>query len=141
MGGATKTRVMELFGAKLRNVRWSWDGVRADGSIVFIGWKDQAVRDDDGKPVSCRLAKSLVPSDTPGSVERVGHLRAVLAGGRDAFLALATAKDPTARPRAIDAILPVLYRIRLEPRGDEVHGIVTGIEPLAPATASIAPED
>ena len=130
MAGLKKKRAMTLFGAKLANVRWSWDGVREDGSIVFIGWKDHAVLGDRGTVVSCRLAKSLTPKDSAGSAERVRHLQDLLAAGVGGFLALAIAEDPPATPREIDTVLPVLYRIRLELRGEEVHGVVTGVEPL-----------
>jgi hypothetical protein len=39
-----KKAEMDRLGAKLTNVYWGWDGVRSDGSIVFIGWEDNVVR-------------------------------------------------------------------------------------------------
>ena len=131
MAGLGKKRAMELFGARLKNTNSSWDGTRSDGAVVFLGWKDEAVRDDKGGVVSCRLARSLDPRDSPAANERVQHLEAVIAAGGDAFLALAIAKDPTVTPREVDAVLPVLYRIRVEQRDPEVHGVVTGVEPLS----------
>lgn len=133
MAGLGKKRAMELFGATLKNGRWSWDGTRTNGAVVFIGWKDRAVHDGPTL-VSCRL--EIGADDSPGASERAKHIEAVLAAGGDAFLALAIVKDPTATPREIDAILPTLYRIKLEERDGEVHAVVTGVEPLGSPPAA-----
>jgi len=122
-----KRDVMARFGARLKNVRWSWDGVTDDGSVVFIGWADEVVRSADGTPIEYRLVKDVdAPQALPGAAERVGHVRELLNAEAAGYLVLATAKDPSAVPREIESIDERLYTVALEPRGAAVVGLVVG---------------
>ncbi len=128
-----KKTEMERLGATLRNVRWSWDGVRADGSIVFIGWDDEVIRTSKGDIESCQIFEAGHPANNnPGGRERSLHITELLKSGSVGYLVIATAKDIHASPRQIIGFDGNLYSVRLERRGSDVYAIPVGLN-SAPA--------
>ncbi|MCE9572545.1 MAG: HNH endonuclease [Deltaproteobacteria bacterium] len=122
-----KVAMMARVGARLTNDRWGWDGVRSDGTIVFIGWDDHVVRRADGALGSCEIFDSTSPrNDTPGGHERSRHIEALLKGAAIGHLVLATPKDPAAPTREIAGIDPRLYSVRLERHGTQVLAVFIG---------------
>lgn len=119
-----KRSMMERFGGTLRNVRWSWDAVTSDGSIIFIGWEDDALRDASGALLECRIAKADHHSNSPGAAERLEHIEALLASDAAGYLALAAAKDVDAVPRQIASIDDRLYTVRVDRRFEGVFAVI-----------------
>jgi hypothetical protein len=130
-----KTAMMERVGAKLTNVRWGWDGVRADGSIVFIGWTDHVVRSAAGVFEACQIFKyNAAYNAGPGGRERAKHIADLIEHKAVGYLVLATPKNPSVNPREIAGVDPSLHSVRLEQRGDEVFAVPVGVN-SAPETA------
>lgn len=50
-----KAAMIKRIGAKLTNLRWGWDAVMPDGSVVFIGWRHRVAYAPDGQIESCRI--------------------------------------------------------------------------------------
>ena len=130
-----KTAMMDRVGAKLTNVRWGWDGVKADGSIVFIGWEDHVVRSPGGGIESCQIFRyNAAHNAGPGGRERGKHIADLIKNKAVGYLVLATPKNPAVNPREIAGVDPSLHSVRLEERGDEVFAIPVG-ENSAPDVA------
>jgi hypothetical protein len=122
-----KTTMMARVGAKLTNVRWGWDGVMADGSIVFIGWADHVVRSTSGGIESCQIFKHNAAHNAgPGGRERGRHIAELIKDKAVGYLVLATSKNAAVDPREIADVDPSLHSVRLEERGDEVFAIPVG---------------
>jgi hypothetical protein len=127
IGKPGKKAMMARFGATLKNVRWSWDGVKSDGSIIFIGWMDQATRKADNSIEEYRLAKSMTPTkDKPGERERIRHIQGLVKNNAAGYLVLATAKDVAATPREIASIDGTQHTVRLEVRDAGIYAIPIG---------------
>jgi len=94
----TLTLFFLLLGAPLANQRWSWGGVREDGSVVLRVWRDEI---KEGRVCVLRpLSPGEAKSDN-GYNERRRHLELIKAGARS-HLVMCTAKDVNVRPRTID---------------------------------------
>ena len=98
--------VSDLFkklGAELRNNRWSWGGIRKDGTVVLRVWQDETMK-RDGK-LSIRLTYNNWLKDDPenlGLKERSEHVDLILSGS-SALLVMCRATDPEQEPRSIDS--------------------------------------
>lgn len=121
-----KQAMIEKLGAKLKNVRWSWDATMPDGSIVFIGWSYRAQRALNGEVESCEIYKLDNPNHGPGGRERGRHIAEVMSSGAAAYLVLATPKDQNIRPHEIDSVDDHLYTVSLEKRGEFIFARVIG---------------
>src|SRR5688572_27339432 len=80
----SRSEAFEMRGVKLHNPRWSWGGVRADGTVVFTIWANEIAQDGN----SCRYLlwapnhDGRSPwSDKPGGKERLRHCKLALANG------------------------------------------------------------
>lgn len=74
-----------LLGAPLSNDRWSWGGIRDDGSVILRAWAEEMDDLEDGKgfyvgyPDSWPIADQV---NRPGNIERVHHLEMIANGAR-----------------------------------------------------------
>lgn len=99
-------------GVKLHNERWSWGGVRDDGTLVLQVWADDFKKDDSGLwVVQIGYPDGDDPSVTnyersrPGSRERERQIEEIKAGSRtDVELLVGHAVDPKASPRQTEGI-------------------------------------
>lgn len=136
-----KKAEMERLGAKLTNLRWSWDGVRADGSIVFIGWDDEVVRTPGGEIESFLIFKGDSPAiNNPGGRERFRHIAELEKSGSVGYLKVAFAGDVHASPRQIIGFDENLYSVQIERRGSDVFAIPVGLN-SAPTAADGEEDD
>ena len=88
-------------GAEFRNTRWSWGGVREDGSVALRVWQDET-KTRDGVLVA-RLTYNDKFRDNPenlGFKERNEHIN-LIKSGRTAILVMCKAVDPQTEPRSI----------------------------------------
>lgn len=88
-------------GAELRNNRWSWGGIREDGSIVLRIWQDETIKRDGY--LLARLTYNDKFKDNPDNLgfrERSEHVRLV-ESGNTAILVMCKAEDPEQEPRNI----------------------------------------
>lgn len=124
MGKFKKREMMERLGAKLTNGRWGWDGIRRDGSIVFIGWEDEVARTPEGEISSCLIFANGHPANIkPGGRERLRHIQQIFEQDCAGYLVIATAKDVNASPRVIVEIDENLYSVRLERQDSDVYAV------------------
>jgi hypothetical protein len=120
-----KRQIMEHYGAKLTNYRWSWDGVRKDGSIIFLGWKDEVKQNPDNT-FECRIREDSHPANVRrGGKERERHIAEIMKRDSAAYLLIAIAKDQHADPRTIEKVEETLFPVRLVRRGSEVFTVST----------------
>jgi hypothetical protein len=90
-------------GAELRNNRWSWGGVRKDGSIVLRVWQDETIKRDGY--LLARLTYNDKFKDNPDNLgfrERNEHV-GLIESGKTAILVMCKAEDPEQEPRNIAA--------------------------------------
>ena len=81
-----KTTFCKMLGIQLSNTRWSWGGIRPDGSIVLFVWADEARKSPNGDWFF--LAKRIRDGDpSPGVSERYEQLE-LIKSGRPCYLAL-----------------------------------------------------
>ena len=88
-------------GAELRNIRWSWGGIRQDGSVVLRVWQDETIKRDGH--LSARLTYNDKFKDDPenlGFKERGEHI-SLIESGSQAILIMCKAIDPEQEPRSI----------------------------------------
>lgn len=81
-----KTSFLKILGAAPKNYRWSWGGVRKDGSIVLLVWGDESRKNLDTS-VSY-MVKAPDDLTSQGAVERLEHLDAIR-NGASVLLAIA----------------------------------------------------
>lgn len=88
-------------GAPLKNVRWSWGGVCADGALVLRVWQDERKMIDGITYLRItNFAAFANNTDDLGYQERLVHLR-MLEQGAEGFLVMCSVEDPQAVPRKI----------------------------------------
>lgn len=80
----SRKKAFELRGVTLRNPRWSWGGVRTDGTVVFTIWANE-MQVSGGNTRYLLWAPNRGGdkpwSDTPGGRERLEHCRLALTRG------------------------------------------------------------
>jgi hypothetical protein len=110
----THTAAFEHFGAKPRNVQWSWSARSEDEKTVVVTlWQDEFVR-RDGRLVYERGGDPDNPDTRPGLRELMDNLAWARdhCDGRFRVIS-AVAKDRNARPRAIKECAPTKMIMRL----------------------------
>jgi hypothetical protein len=118
-----KQKFIESLGARLTNVTWSWDGVRADGSVIFIGWEEDTKRTSD-KELECRILKDKHTSNmNNGGRERIRHIQEILENDSVGYLVVAT-KNANGQIAEFDENL---YSVRLETRGSDIYAVSVGL--------------
>jgi hypothetical protein len=87
----------KALGAPLANTRWSWGGIRADGSLVLRVWQDEV------KGLKVCVLRPLVEEEiahNPGYKERLEHLE-MIEDGASSYMVMCRAVDTKVRPRTI----------------------------------------
>ena len=75
----SQAELFETLGAPLKNVRWSWGGVRkSDGAVFLRVWQD-GTKKINGKRYIWISVESPLGNDL-GENERMDHLKLVQAG-------------------------------------------------------------
>ena len=95
------TALFEKLGAPLANSRWSWGGMREDGSVVLRVWQNET-RCIDGK-LHIQLTHHQVfagREDNLGYQERNRHTEQILAGAR-CYMVMCEPKSTQTVPREI----------------------------------------
>ncbi|MFP3945251.1 MAG: hypothetical protein ACLFWF_15245 [Alphaproteobacteria bacterium] len=72
----TRTAAFQYFGAKPRNIRWSWSARNeADNLVVLVLWEDRFTREDGVLTYDERLERANVDwTRFPGNSERIKNL-------------------------------------------------------------------
>ena len=95
------TAMFKRLGAPLVNSRWSWGGVRQDGSVVLRVWQNEAKR--IGGLTCIQLThhtEFLGREGDLGHQERQGHVAQIQVGAH-CDMVMCTPKDTNAVPREI----------------------------------------
>jgi len=99
----TLTNLFEYLGAPLVNQRWSWGGVRDDGSVVLRVWQDRKTSiDGDTYMMLTHHQKYVDRQDSLGYRERLKHVDMVR-GGAKYYMVMCQAKDVVTTPREIQS--------------------------------------
>lgn len=97
----SQAELFETLGAPLKNVRWSWGGVRkSDGAVFLRVWQD-GTKKINGKRYIWISVENPLGNDL-GENERMDHLKLVQAG-HPCYLVMCQAVDTSAAPRAIQS--------------------------------------
>jgi hypothetical protein len=95
------TAMFEQLGAPLANPRWSWGGVRQDGSVMLRVWQNETKRIDGRTHVQLtHYAEFVGREDNYGYQERLRHVNQIQTGVR-CYMVMCEAKEPKAVPRKI----------------------------------------
>ena len=88
-------------GAPLKNQRWSWGGIRKEGSIVLRVWQDRKEK-IDGKlfMIIANHERYKDNQSNPGYKERIEHINKIKTGAK-CYMVMCLAKSPDAFPREI----------------------------------------
>lgn len=95
------TALFEKLGAPLANSRWSWGGVREDGSVVLRVWQNETKR--IGGRLHMRLTHQEIfvgREDNLGYQERNRHAEQIRAGAR-CYMVMCEPKSTQTEPREI----------------------------------------
>lgn len=99
----SQAELFETLGAPLKNVRWSWGGVRkSDGAVFLRVWQD-GTKKINGKRYIWISVENPLGNDL-GENERMDHLKLVQAG-HPCYLVMCQAVDTSAAPRAIQRLV------------------------------------
>ena len=95
------TDFFKRLGAPVANSRWSWGGVRADGSVVLRVWQDETIA-----PVNKRYARLTRHEAFAGNESNLGYQErlkhiALIQGGAKSYMVMCLAVDVNAAPRKI----------------------------------------
>lgn len=121
-----KQEFIKSLGGTLKNVRWSWDGVRPDGSVIFIGWEEDTKRTSDKGLKECRILKGGHEANkNPGGKERIRHIQEILENDSVGYLVVAT---KTSKGKHIAKFDGNLYSVRLKTRGSDVYAVSLGLD-------------
>lgn len=119
-------------GFPLRNIRWSWGAMNADGTALLLrAWDDEYSFKARSVTVLRKPERYLI-SDSFGLDERIVQLKKLWAGGLAAYVVIATVKDASAHPREIkdyreDAVFAV-KRLALREDGAIVAEVSEPVE-------------
>ncbi|MNB77590.1 hypothetical protein PS726_01829 [Pseudomonas fluorescens] len=95
------TQFFAKIGAPLKNPRWSWGGIREDGTVVLRVWQDRKIKHDGAHYMQLsHLQKYSEGQDNLGYMERLDHINRIKDGAR-CYLVICLAKDPDSSPREI----------------------------------------
>lgn len=95
------TALFENLGAPLANSRWSWGGMREDGSVVLRVWQNETKR--IGGKTHIQLTHRAVfvgREDNLGYQERIRHVEQIQAGA-SCYMVMCEPKSPHTVPREI----------------------------------------
>lgn len=127
----SRSKAFELRGVPLRNPRWSWGGIRNDGSIVLTIWaKDIEVEGNRRRYLLYGQSSSgdRLLASTPGGRERLAHCEAALARGEaEGLLVYGERRGqdlPPDEPSRISGADPyTMLRFRVEKDGDKYWAV------------------
>jgi hypothetical protein len=115
------TTLFKRLGAPLANSRWSWGGVKEDGSVVLRVWQDEAKRTSEGTWMRITAHREFAnnPNDL-GYAERCRHVELIRAGA-PCYLVICVACDTKATPRSIKSFDATGLRVggAISEMGDE----------------------
>lgn len=95
------TALFEKLGAPLANSRWSWGGMRGDGSVVLRVWQNETRRIDGKFYVQLTHHEVFAGrEDNLGYQERNRHVKQTQAGAR-CYMVMCEAEEPKTDPRKI----------------------------------------
>lgn len=95
------TALFEKMGAPLANSRWSWGGVRKDGSVVLRVWQNETRRIDGKLHIQLTHHKEFVGrEDNLGYQERNRHTEKIRSGSR-CYMVMCEPKSTQTVPREI----------------------------------------
>lgn len=94
--------LFDKLGVPLKNNRWSWGGVRADGAVFLRVWQDEIRNEGNREFVRVAANKDFQNKSpaNPGYRERLQHL-ALVKNGAMSYMVICVAKDVHAIPRAV----------------------------------------
>jgi len=125
-----KVRAFALARASLTNVRTAWDGVRDDGTVVFMGWQDDFQK--TGNVYECRIWKANSPAaDRIGARERWRNICRLVETGDTGLLLVAIAANHAAETREVTDVLDAIYTVRVEQRDGDYFAVVLRRDHLA----------
>ena len=127
----THTAAFAYFGAKPRNVQWSWSAKSDTGKIVVTLWQDQFTKGPDGILTYKREATGANQGDARlGFHELMDNLSYAQANSQGVFnVIVAKAKDLAAHPRSIERCFPSDMVMRLV-AFDSIEGTFTAVQEL-----------
>jgi len=97
------TQFFAKIGVPLKNSRWSWGGVREDGTIILRVWQDRKIKHDGAHYMQLsHLQKYGEGQDNLGYMERLEHIK-LIQNGAKCYMVMCLAKDPASSPREIQS--------------------------------------
>ena len=124
-----KEQAFRLARAELTNVRTAWDGIRADGTIVFMGWQDNFRK--NGARYECLVWQAKSPAvDRIGANQRWRNISRLMESGESALLLVAIAADTTAETREVSDVLDAIYTVSVEERSGDYYAVAQRRDPL-----------
>ena len=96
-----QTDLFRKLGAALKNTRWSWGAVRADGTVILRIWEDQTRTHEGLRYVRVTRQERQNPKH-PGHQERLEHV-ALARRGAKCYMVVCKARDVNASPRSIES--------------------------------------
>jgi hypothetical protein len=93
--------MFDQLGAPLANIRWSWGGIRADGTVVLRVWQNETKRIDGKLCMQLTHHQAFAGRETNlGYQERLAHVERVRSGAKCQMI-MCIPKDTKSEPRAI----------------------------------------
>lgn len=93
------TSFFEKIGAPLKNSRWSWSGIRKDGTVILRVWQDRTRKHEGINYMQLsHLQKYGEGDDNLGYMERLEHIN-LIKNGAKCYMVMCRAKDPKGSPR------------------------------------------
>ncbi len=124
-----KEQAFRLAKAELTNVRTAWDGVRTDGTVVFMGWQDNFRK--NGTTYECLVWQAESTAvDRIGAGQRWRNIARLMETGESALLLVAIAADVTAETREVTDVLNAIYTVRIDKRGGDYYAVAQRKDPL-----------
>lgn len=97
--------MFEQLGAPLANIRWSWGGVRPDGTVVLRVWQNETKRIDGKLCMQLTHHQAFVGRENyRGYQERLSHVE-ILRTGAKCHMIMCIPKDAKTEPREIKAFI------------------------------------
>ena len=95
------TQFFKKLGSPLKNPRWSWGGVRDDGTVILRVWQDRKIKRDTTHYMQLsHLEKYGEGQDNLGYMERLSHIK-LIEDGAKCYMVMCLAKDSEGSPREI----------------------------------------
>ncbi|WP_312301400.1 hypothetical protein [Stutzerimonas nitrititolerans] len=81
------TQFFAKIGAPLKNPRWSWGGVREDGTVILRVWQDRKIKHEGAHYMQLsHLQKYGEGQDNLGYMERLEHIKFIQSGAKCSWL-------------------------------------------------------